>query len=64
MSRKQLYKRALSLQKRVEELREQYGWSLKETEHALAVCDEAMPMNLHSVGPWHFICLFYLISLR
>ena len=63
MSRKQLYKRALSLQKRVEELREQHGWSLKETEHALTICDEAMPMNLHSVGRLPSYVL-YLISLR
>ena len=47
MTRKELFLRALRIQKRLEELKQIYNWDMGDLS---LVVDELMPMNLHSAG--------------
>ena len=50
MSRTEIYRRALSMQHRIEELRLIHKWTIRETSLALAIIDEPLPMTLHTIG--------------
>ena len=47
MTRKELFLRALRIQKRLEELKQIHNWDMGDLS---LVVDELMPMNLHSAG--------------
>ncbi|KAI5121476.1 hypothetical protein M0805_003932 [Coniferiporia weirii] len=47
ITRKEAYKRALSMQKRIEELRQTHKWNVKDMSFAQLALDEPMPMDLH-----------------
>lgn len=49
-TRKELYLRALAMQKRIEELRVQNGWDEKDMSFVDLALDEPLPMHLHASG--------------
>lgn len=56
LSRTEQFKRGLAMVKRLSELRYERGWSEKEAELALDLCDEALPTKLHSMGTCALFC--------
>ncbi|KZT39561.1 acyl-CoA oxidase [Sistotremastrum suecicum HHB10207 ss-3] len=50
MSRLERYQRAMAMANRIEELREQLKWDEREVDIAYSLCDEPVPLDLHTVA--------------
>ena len=62
MTRTERYNRGISMTNRIYELQEVHKWSSQDSNTAaLAVLDEALPINLHSIGKNNYIHLSTLI---
>lgn len=61
MTRTERYQRALAMTNRIYELKDAHGWSQHETDIAVSLMDEQVPMTLHSVGEYSVIDYLFLI---
>ena len=64
MTRKQMYERALAMQKRIEELRVVHKWGPKELSFVELALDETMPIQLHNIGKSSLMPNSFNVSLN